>query len=225
MVKEFTTSRCHEVGHPEFVFKVDTSLVLQIDVDWFTATLESMVAGGSKFVPGQTIQIGWGLLKVGVPAEGRLRIFEPGYTSKPPIEFVDTVTQTLSHLRVQKDVLESYFEIEEIAFPSLSESCIVCTNVEETGGVVMDRTVPEPPDSGWFIGCTLPSHDHDNSKNLARVSVYEAVQRFPAALGFLALPSGVLLTSTLEEIRGYFDDAEVTPRRSSYIARLLETRG
>lgn len=224
MVKEYKTSRCHEVGHPELAFRVDAALILESDIDWLVCTLESMVASGSRFMSGQTIQIGWGCLKFGVLAEGSLRLLEPDYTSKPPIEFVDSVTQTLSHLRLQKDIVESYFGIEEIAFPSLMESCIVCTNAE-AADVVMDRMAAEPPDSGWFIGCTRESHDHNDLENLTKVSVYEAVQRFPAAIGFLALPFGVFLKSTPGDIRILLGDVEITPKEASYVARLLQSRG
>ena len=63
MLAEIETSGCGVFGGREFRFKVDRARVLDADVDWLIATLEGMVSRGGRFREGETIQIGWGLLK------------------------------------------------------------------------------------------------------------------------------------------------------------------
>src|SRR5947207_426983 len=108
-----------------FRFKVDRARVIDVDVDWLVNTLDKWIAGGERFKDGETIQIGWGLLKVRSNSDRTTSLLEPDYQAMP-IEWVDTVTQTLVDLRRQKGVCESYFDVDQAEFTSLRISCLVC---------------------------------------------------------------------------------------------------
>jgi hypothetical protein len=106
MLDEITTSQCHRYGQAEFRFKVDRSRVLPVDIDWFRQTLEGWVAGGERFRDGETVQLGWGLLKVKANGDGTHSLLEPDFGTLP-IEWIDVVTDSLVNLRKQKDVCEA----------------------------------------------------------------------------------------------------------------------
>lgn len=224
MLCEFRTSRSSAYDHPEFTFKVDTSRVPSTDVQWFTETMEQRVSRGESFRENEIIQLGSGLLKTLRGSEEDLRLFEPDFSSFP-IEWVDTVTQTLLDLRVQKDVCESYFAVQQALFPSLRDSAIVCTRLAGSSRIVMDRQHAESPDSGWFIGCRGDQHDHNDPEELARVSIYEAVVSNPRARMFLALPLGTTLEADESTISVYSGDSLIAPKRSSFVERWLARRG
>lgn len=219
MIHEFTTSRCASFGHAEFRFKVDDARVIEPDVTWFTKTLEDWVSEGARFSDGETIQIGWGLMKVRAASDRTLNLLEPDYESMP-IEWVDTVSSTLVHLRLQKDVSQSFFDSDATNFPSLRFHGIVCSQLKVAEGIVMERFEGTPPDSGWFIGCDDDDH-HQDSSELIRISLYEAVLRNPKALSFLALPVGTSLGASSDGISLYFGDELLPPKQGSYIEQLL----
>ena len=219
MLDEVETTRCRQFAQPEFRFKVDRSSVLAVDVDWLVTTLEKWVADGERFQNGETIQVGWGLLKVRSNSDGTASLLEPDYTSMP-IEWLDTLTQTLIDLRTQKDVCESYFAPEAADFPSLRSSCIVCSGLEDAPRVVMERMAASPPDSGWFIGCGDAAHDYNSPDQLHRASLYDAVLKNHRSKSFLALPPATLLEVDDAVIHLYHRNTRIEPKRGSYIERL-----
>jgi hypothetical protein len=125
------TTECRRFGHPEFRLTVDERSVLDVDVQWARQLFEDWVAGGSRFSPGQTVQLGWSLLLVRSNPDETLSLLEPDFASRP-ISWVDSITRSLQHLRIHKDTCESFFKPERLACPSLKHSCIVCSRFEDT---------------------------------------------------------------------------------------------
>src|SRR5712664_3470359 len=101
-----TTTNCSKYGQQEISVAYEPAKVLEGDVKWLLEWLESEVANGRRFLPGETIQIGWMLTKLETFGESILKICEPDMKAFP-IKFVDSVTNTLTHLRFQKMVAES----------------------------------------------------------------------------------------------------------------------
>ena len=60
----YFTAKCSQFGHPEFQINVSDKKIPRADVDWFLSTLEGMVAGGERFRLGETMQIGWMIIKL-----------------------------------------------------------------------------------------------------------------------------------------------------------------
>src|SRR5262245_53933273 len=101
-MKTVVTTRCSEAGHAEFRFSVDEAVVIEPDITFFREALERWVLDGERFNDGETMQFGWSTLMVRLAEDGRLSLCEPDFQSMP-IKWVETVTATLQHLRVQKD--------------------------------------------------------------------------------------------------------------------------
>lgn len=187
------TTRCRQHGHAEFRITYDPALVpVEEDIRWFLGWLEQAVAGGERFTDGQTCQVGWAITQVRAVEDGSLSVWEPDMKAMP-IAWVDSVSHTLCQLRAQKDVCESVLGADELCFPSMRQSAVICTRLGQTEVIVMERTAADGADSGWYFGCG-EGHDHNDVSQLRRVSLYEAGVRYaPQIIPFLALPEGVLL--------------------------------
>jgi hypothetical protein len=167
----------------------DDTVALKADAQALLAQLQNRARRDTHQV-GQTVQIGWMVTRIGQgPNSSTLVLQEPTWGTFP-IEFSNGVTRTLRDLRLQKSIVESFPKVGDPVFPSLAESVIVCTELERSGVGIMERVAPVAPDSGWFIGCQDPRHEHSNPKCLRRESLYSAICACEAALPFLALPEG-----------------------------------
>jgi len=94
------THRCADHGHAEFVLEVDPSAVPEQHIEQIIQTLEGMVAHGSVFTPGQTLQVGWMITQVQRHDEMRLTLFEPDMRSLA-VKYVPGVTETLREMMLQ----------------------------------------------------------------------------------------------------------------------------
>lgn len=193
-MKVLRTTTCASHGHPEFRVTYDpTAVVISSDAEWLLGWLQDSVAEGALYKPEQTCRIGWGVTQVRLHPSGDLCLWEPDMQSMP-IEWVEGVTTTLAHLRAQKDVVESVLGGEELSFPSLEQSAIICSRLGRDSKVVMERAVREGADSGWYFGCQDDDHDHNDATELRRVSLYDVAARYaPQIVPYVALPPGVLV--------------------------------
>jgi len=210
------TTRCHEFGQAELVLAFNPRNVIEKDVRWFAAGLEQMVQSGSRFQAGQSLQIGWSIAWFVALPDNALGFEEPDMKSMPVVR-QPGLTNSLAHLRLHKDTLESVLSAEALSFPSLQQSCLVCTHLSSSGSFLMDRQRPEGGDSGWFIGCQADGHDHNDPSSLRRASLYEAVIAMcPRALAYLAFPVGA--TIAVDEAPLFFVAGEpLEPRKGSFV--------
>jgi hypothetical protein len=218
------TRRCHERGHPELELDYDPARLLARDAEWFAEVLEGMVHVGSRFEIGQSLQIGWSLAWfTRGSSPGVLGFEEPDMRSMPIVR-EPGLTHSLSHLRFQKDTLQSVLPADALAFPSLLQSCLVCSRVELSPAFFMDRNEPNGADSGWFIGCCDEEHDHNQLSELEKVSVYEAViRRCGGALQYLAFPAGAMIV--VDEWPEFFmNGKELEIRSGSFVDATLNAR-
>jgi hypothetical protein len=216
------TTSCQRHGHPEIRITYDPALVpVEDDARWFMSWLEEAVASGEQFTVEQTVQVGWMILLVRALEDGVLSLWEPDMRDMP-IAWVESVSRTLAYLRLQKDVCESLLEVEDIAFPSLEQTAIICKRVGQTKGVFMERLVPSSRlDSGWFYGCTCEDHDHNNTDELRCVSLYElGVKVAPHVVQYLALPEGALIQLGQGKLSIFRHGVPLAIRAGSYLAAL-----
>ena len=212
-----TTQRCRGRNHPEITISYDPEKVIAPDVEWLLRWLEHEVASGKCFRPGETVQIGWMITQVQFPVDGKSALFEPDMEAFP-IKFVDSITQTLTHLRLQKSVAESVGLAEDMSFPSLRHSALVCNKLNAATDFIMDRAEPEAADSGWFIGCNDPTHSHQDAPNLERVSLYEVGRRLlPRSIIYFALPAGVSVECSNKTPRIFREQRELSIRPGSFL--------
>ncbi len=168
------TSTCVRYRHPEFRLTYDPTVVhVEGDVMRFISWLEDSVAQGTRYLAGQTCQVGWAVTEVRHCENGDLSLWEPNMQHMP-IVWSECVSYTLAHMRLQKDVVDSILSAEDLSFPYMCESALICTRLGQSEGLLLERSEPSGADSGWFCGCRDQDHDHDNPAELRRVSLYEA---------------------------------------------------
>jgi hypothetical protein len=218
------TTQCNKYGQPEFSLALEQNKILEADIQWLVRWLESEVAAGKRFKSGETIQIGWMLTKVESFEDGMLKVCEPDMVSFP-IKFIDSVTTTLNHLRFQKMVAESVGVADQLLFSPLNHSAISCNWFKEHIGFFMERFEPKGSDSGWFIGCDDPNHDHQNSNNLERKSLYELITRCEKRImQYLALPTGISVYVRDGAPSFYREQVQLPILPNSYLAASLSQK-
>jgi len=223
-MKEISTQTCRRYGHPEVRLEYDPSVALEDDAGWLASHLDGEVSRGVRFGTGETIQVGWLIDRFEQCSDGTLRLFEPDLLSLP-VQYKASGTATLSHLRIQKAVCESLRLQDEMLFPSMHQSAVICSRLEGSSDIIMDRLSPSVADSGWFIGC-VGEHDHHSSGELARVSLYEMVARFtPAPMPFLSLPAGIALLLEGGSVRFLRGGERLKIVEGSFLARATAPLG
>src|SRR5437867_369975 len=195
---EITSSGCGKYNQPEFRLRFDPELALERDDRELDETLEGHVASGQKIMSGQYLRFGWMGLHFHELTKHLLAVQEPDLRGFP-VQFVDSVTATLRHLRWQKDCAVSVGVPEPLSFPTMFQSAAICRRLAPNQPFLMERKPPTDDDSGWFIGCSDVSHEHGRADKLVRASLYEIVLRFHQAVAaFLALPAGTKVLNTLQ---------------------------
>ena len=212
------TESLQKYGHKEFVISYDDHVVIQPDIDSLREFLERQVSESVRYKPGETIQIGWMFVKVG-ESEQKLVLSEPDL-EHVPIVFVSGVTRTLSILRLQKSVAESFGLDDRMEFPTLPEGAIKCSRFELEEDFVMARSQPKHPDSGWFFGCCDPDHDHNNPQNLWKTSLYQVVCGRRVCAAFIALPVDSAIQVNGRKIEAWFADEELPILPGSLVEQL-----
>ena len=123
-----------------------------------------------------------------------------------PAAFVDQLDNTLSHLRSQRDAVNSFTDPLEVASPSIHQSLFVPPAYKTIFRYAIQRHKPEGTDSGWLMtGPTPPTPDVD-------------LTRHTRVLPLLAMPPGVLITKDFADKREYFfEDRPLTVRPDSFL--------
>jgi hypothetical protein len=217
---EFRTTQCAKYGQPEISFEVKSESIPAADRQWLIESLESMVASGSRFKPGETVQLGWMVDRIEKGPDETLRLQEPDMRSMP-IAFVDSVDNTLMQLRAQKDTAESFAEKISPAFPSLREAILVPPRYLMGPVFSLERHAPEDSDSGWVMVSRGHVPGKDEFANYRRMSLYEFALAQPSLIHLLALPPGTVVNEDRDGTRSYFfSDKPLTLRADSYLQQL-----
>jgi hypothetical protein len=197
--------------------------VPDVDVNWLSTYLKDAANSGQEFRSGETLQVGSMLTKFLDAGDKRLVIGEPDMQSMP-IHFEPGVSRTLTVLRLQKDVAESLGLQDRIDFASITSGVLVCTELDAQNIGVMDRAATEDSrETGWFVGCRNPSHDHNVAENLQRISIYELMVRIPTATPFLALPVSSSIVFDGRRPAGIWcDGQQATVRPGSLLDQLAQ---
>jgi hypothetical protein len=177
------TTKCHEFGHPELCFEYDPEIIHDPDINFLRNFFEYKVESGVIFKTDETIQIGWMLCKFQLREDGCLYILEPDFESFP-IVFVDSVTNTLRHLRQQKDAVESIYGNVELTFPSILGSICVSKTYKNATSAFLSREAPEDRFSGWFI----QDLESGGDEGYELISLYDFACNRPDLVKFLAFP-------------------------------------
>jgi hypothetical protein len=217
-----STSRCHEFAHPEIFLDV-AEVVPRERVDSLVSTLESMVAAGSVFRPGETLQYGWSLLKFQSDGQGGLFLMEPDMSTRP-IQYRGGVTETLVTNMRQVYTLDSYAIARQLLdFPMISNSAIICHNFATAERIHLSRVEKKGTDSGWFFGCYKMECDHQSAARLRSVPLVDAVAQRLEISNWLALPSDVnVLLQPGQKPTVYRDGERASLIPGSFVDQLLK---
>ena len=226
---EISTTKCRPVGHPELTVKYKSP------VPGFHTPLfdyfENAVARGTKFVPGQTLQLGWSTLRLIERPDGTL-----GITEREPVpeeRWTESAQRALQDLWLQKEIAASVGLLDELDFPRQDDGLLISACVDDATEAFLLTRIPKTGDvppgfSGWSLTCP-EKHDH-GERDLVPLIAIAANQ--PGLVQLLALPVGCAARVTWEEkpdappgrkrivphlFRG---SDELQPRPGSYLASL-----
>ena len=133
------------------------------------------------------------------------------------------LTNTLGHLRAQKDTLESVLPVNALSFPTLQQTCWVCTKLGNSGSFFLDRREPKDNDSGWILGCRA-GHDHNAAQSWKKTWLYSAVvETCRRALPYLAFPRGSRVSVSRDSPPELFlNGKKLLIRKRSYLDLMIE---
>ena len=179
----------------QLVVEYHAGAVIEPDVDNFISGLNDMMDGGAQFRPGQTFQMGWSTMRfvpLAASSGAPTLAFEELDGSGVAGQWARGVSRTLIATRLQRSVVESFnLHEDQMDFPKLAQSSIICNEIDPDGALFMHRLDPtNRNDSGWFFSCQSETHDHNNPALLECDSLYVHACRVQAVLPFLALPVG-----------------------------------
>lgn len=222
-MRTITTTKCSAHGQSELTLAFDPERVLERDVRWFAGALEQDVESGTRFQVGQSMQTGWMWTWITALPDGTYGFEEPDMKSATPLVRQAGLTNTLAHLRLQKDALESVLTAEALSFPTIQQTCLICTQLANAGAVILDRREPTDKDSGWIFSCDS-SHDHQTAASWQKAWLYTAVVgTCRRALPYLAFPPGSVITVDEKDLPVfYLNDKQLPVRRDSYLHRMME---
>jgi hypothetical protein len=200
--------------HPNFVLSLSSEL--DVGAEWLLGFFESEVRRGIKFQAGQTVQVGWMLVKLVADPSGDLEIWEP-ILDAMPIEWIKGATSTFRHFTLQREAC-SQLGVEP-EFPSLLQSGVVSARfLTDSGEFTMSRDDPMGSDSGWAF---TRVHERDlggRHHSLFEVGVFDRM-----IIPFLALPSGVLVRASNEHIDLSLGSVVISSESNEFLRRLLDS--
>ncbi len=183
------STRCTDHGHPELTLTLSSELPVPGLEALLLAFFEHRVAKGVRFAPGQVVQFGGASLRLASRADGTLGVEElvPG----PKVAWRESVDRALMTTWTQNEIVRSVGLEHLLSFPRDVSTAVACTRLLEAPGVFMRRTAPvDANDSGWFLGCLDPGHDHRDEQQLAGLVLAHLAAVCAPAVQFLALPPG-----------------------------------
>lgn len=202
--------------HPNFVLSL--SAELDVGAEWLFGYFESEVRRGIKFQAGQTVQIGWMLVKLVADQSGDLEIWEPR-SDIMPIDWIRGATSAFRHFTLQREAC-SQIGVEP-EFPSLLQSGVVSALFfTDSGEFTMSRDDPMGSDSGWAF-----ARVHERDLGGRHHSLFEVGMFDRMIIPFLALPSGVLVRASNEHIDLLFGSVVISSESNEFLRRLLDSSG
>jgi hypothetical protein len=218
--KTFRTTACAQHRHPEFTLQLARVVVPGIE-RMLVSYLEGAVAKGTRFEPGQTIQVGWGTLRVVARRDETLGLEE----RTGPESWTETVDRTLHQTWYQKEVAASVGLGDRLAFPRQDQAAMVAKCTLGASSWLLTRLdAGDERFSGWSIACT---DDHEHGER-AFPPLLAVIERMPFVTQFLALPTGAaVLVMGPGRIRAhvFVDGEERTAASGSYLAALNSDQG
>jgi hypothetical protein len=154
-----------------------------------------IIASAQHIAPGETMRYGWSTLRfIHLPGTQDLAIEELANPFTAASEsFVPGATKAITILAEQDATVYRNGIPKPAHHPHRSELAVVCRHVTPAAPpkvMVFDRlTSQRMDDSGWFIGCGDPNHNHNDLGELARIHLIYIAELDPKIVFYLALPA------------------------------------
>jgi len=225
----YKTTACSQHGHREVTIQLAKQSPIPDVHRMLINYFEGAVARGSKFLPGQTVQLGWSKLRMIDRSDGTLGVEER--VPKPDEEWVEAVDRALQDTWFQKEVVASVGLLDQMTFPRQDEDVIVTDCALDAPALIAIRLANEnlPQGfSGWSLTCA-EDHDHGEKQVLPLLAI---AAMLPGVVQLLALPHDTVVLIAFREkadapegmlrIEPHVFRAgdEVIPQPGSYLARL-----
>ncbi len=184
------TQRCREFNHPEVALDLESD-ALALHANVLLGSIENLVANGEVLKPGETFQFGWLTLQIRALDADRLTLFEPDFRS-PTVEYVPGANAAIRHMMVQLFTLDSFgIERARMMMPNMRQTVMACERFADAPIFFMTRNEPinHTDDSGWYMGCMDPDHDHNTHETLDCLTLYEAVLKRSDIAQWIMLPT------------------------------------
>ncbi|HEY4375309.1 MAG TPA: hypothetical protein VGN52_25520 [Burkholderiales bacterium] len=212
------TTACAPHGHPEFRIQVSTSAA-EVNVRWFLSYLEGRVAAGEKFGDGESLQVGWMYTRLEQVSPHLLRVLEPDMENVP-VQFVDSVDNTLRHLFTQQEAARSFPNVTP-DFPSLRQSAVVHENYRAARRILLSRfAAQDESDSGWWLTDLDDEQGAQDPARFSKTSLYQLGVDRPDLIRFFALPVGLQVAIEPGRIGVIDDKGELEQIPGSFLAEL-----
>lgn len=220
---EITSTGCGKYHHAEFRLRFDGPAAVERDARELVACLERHISRGHTLRPGDHFSYGWVHLRFEQIEENLITVKEPDFIHVPA-EDIDSVTNTLRHLRWQKTCASAVGIDQALTIPAMDQTAAICPGVRNATHFVMERHSACLPSSGWTIGCAEPIHDHAHGSDMMRASLYEIVARFHAAIAaFVALPPGTKVLNGPQGLWISCDGRSHHVRNGSFLDQLTKS--
>jgi hypothetical protein len=228
-VQAHQTTKCTASGHREFTIQLANKPPIAGLENMLLNYFEATIARGTKFLPGQTIQMGWSLLRICDRSDGTLGVQERELA--PDVEWVEQTDRALVDMWLQREIGDSVKLLDQLAFPRQDDVALVAECGIESNQVVMTRLGADSAKdgfSGWMLACS-DEHDHGERAQLPLLGV--AAMK-PGLVQLFALPfdTSVLVlyrekantpAGTLRiEPHVFRGGQEIVPDAGSYLAML-----
>ena len=119
---------------------------------WLADTVADFEGRGQGLVDGATVAIGWTIFHLRMQADGALLVCEPDYATDPFKAVRTDVSDSLTVLAGQIDMLRAVnLKAEPCRF---DQTLIVRKGALEQRHIFARRSAPAAGDSGWYLGPT-----------------------------------------------------------------------
>src|SRR5688572_18655764 len=181
------TTACARFGHPELTIQLaETSSIPDVHrilINYF----EGAVARGSKFKPGQRVQLGWSTLLLCERADGTIGVQERELSPDP--QWTESVDRAVHDVWYQREIADSVGLLDQLRFPTQGEGAMVTDCAMEAKTTLLTRLPDEDlPDgfSGWTLSCAA-DHDHGERDIVPLLAIAASL---PSIVQLFALPHG-----------------------------------
>lgn len=181
-----------EMGQTEFMLLMTPHVTDESGTRLLRYIGDYIAISGQHIRPNETMRYGWSTLRFTKSTNEPLLIIEElkdpfSAASSVYIAGADTAVSVLN----EQDAAVQRNGIERAAHhPHRSEIAVICRHVTPTSAVlVFDRIkTTRADDSGWFVGCGNPDHDHNDTRELARMHLIYLAEALPQIVTYLAMP-------------------------------------